>query len=91
MTVSSSPRAARPGRLAARQLDVLREIANGATNEEAATTLHLSARTVEQHLYRAARNLGTAGTGRAHTVAVAMALGLIRADEIRIPETGPRP
>lgn len=84
--VSSSPRGEHDGRLTTRQLDVLREIANGATNAETADRLHLSIHTTEMYLARAGHRLGTAGMGRAYTVAVAMALGLIRADEIRLPE-----
>lgn len=66
-----------------RQLDVLRCVANGLSNEEAAVRLCLSIRTVEEYLARASRTFGT--RGRAHTVAVALARGLIRIEEINLP------
>lgn len=67
-----------------RQLDVLREIANGASNAEAAARLFVGGRTVEVYLARAAATLGT--SGRAQTVAVALRLGLLPLGGVRVPE-----
>ncbi|WP_051854978.1 helix-turn-helix transcriptional regulator [Streptomyces sp. NRRL B-1347] len=56
----------RPGRpsyrdqLSPREREVAELAGNGLTNREIATTLHLSPRTVEQHVARAMRKLGTA-------------------------------
>lgn len=55
----------RPGRpsyrdqLSPREREVAELAGNGLTNREIATTLHLSPRTVEQHVARAMRKLGT--------------------------------
>ncbi len=66
-----------------RQLDVIRQVANGHSNAETALLLHLTEKTVELYLARAYAKLGV--RGRAHAVAVAMSLGLIRPDEIPTP------
>ncbi|WP_282796633.1 LuxR C-terminal-related transcriptional regulator [Streptomyces sp. CC224B] len=60
------PERRRPGRpsyrdqLSPREREVAELAGNGLTNREIATTLHLSPRTVEQHVARAMRKLGTA-------------------------------
>lgn len=78
------PHDARP-LLARRQLDVLREIANGATFAEAGARLFISQHTAEMHMYRACQKLGATGRGRAYAVAVALRLGLLGLDEIALP------
>jgi DNA-binding NarL/FixJ family response regulator len=70
--------------LPVRQVDVLREIANGASNAVAAGRLRISERTVEQHLARAGAALGT--SGRAHTVAVAWRVGVLTDADVQVPE-----
>ncbi|MEP6696943.1 MAG: response regulator transcription factor [Pseudonocardiales bacterium] len=67
---------ARPWRpLSAREIEVLRLVAVGQSNNAAGEHLQLSALTVKSHLARIARKLGTGD--RAHMVAVAMRAGLI--------------
>jgi DNA-binding CsgD family transcriptional regulator len=72
------------GLLPARQVDVLRLVANGASNADAARRLRISERTVEQHLARAGAALGT--SGRAHTVAVAWRVGVLTDADVTVPE-----
>jgi len=62
-------------RLSAREIEVLRLVAAGRSNNAAGQHLQLSALTVKSHLARIARKLGTGD--RAHMVAVAMRAGLI--------------
>lgn len=66
----------RLGRLTARELDVLRLVAEGRTNKWIADQLSLSALTVKSHLARISRKLGTGD--RSHQVAVAMRAGMMR-------------
>jgi DNA-binding NarL/FixJ family response regulator len=66
----------RLGRLTARELDVLRLVAEGRTNKWIAEQLSLSALTVKSHLARISRKLGTGD--RSHQVAVAMRAGMMR-------------
>ncbi|MDP9241474.1 MAG: response regulator transcription factor [Actinomycetota bacterium] len=61
--------------LSAREIEVLRLVAAGQSNNAAGLQLQLSALTVKSHLARIARKLGTGD--RAHMVAVAMRAGLI--------------
>ncbi len=56
--------------LSAREIEVLRLVADGQSNREIGATLHLSALTVKSHLARIARKLGTGD--RAEMVAVSM-------------------
>ena len=63
------------GELTARELQVLREIAMGRTNMEAADRLFLSVRTVENHRARLMGKLGA--TSRAELVRLAIAAGLV--------------
>jgi DNA-binding CsgD family transcriptional regulator len=55
-------------RLSPREREVAELAGTGLTNREIATTLHLSPRTVEQHVARAMRKLGT--TSRQHLAAM---------------------
>ncbi len=61
--------------LSARQLEVLREIATGATNIEAAENLFMSPHTVKQHTQTIYRKLGA--RNRAEAVGLAQRIGLI--------------
>jgi DNA-binding NarL/FixJ family response regulator len=62
-------------RLTAREIEVLRLVADGRTNKWIATQLSLSALTVKSHLARISRKLGTGD--RSHLVAIAMRAGSI--------------
>lgn len=57
-----APRDAKPRRLTARQVDVLRLIARGKRLKEIAAVLGLSARTVESHKYDMMQTLGISST-----------------------------
>jgi DNA-binding CsgD family transcriptional regulator len=48
----------RPARLSRREVEVLRLLARGATNQEIADQLYLSIKTVERHLLNAYRKVG---------------------------------
>ena len=61
--------------LTARELDVVRLLASGQTNQEIADELVLSVRTVERHIANVYRKLGA--RGRAHATAYALTRGLI--------------
>jgi DNA-binding NarL/FixJ family response regulator len=61
--------------LSAREVQVLTLVADGRSNREIGTELHLSALTVKSHLARIARKLGTGD--RAEMVAVALRAGVI--------------
>ncbi len=63
----------RARRLSARELQVLRLVADGHSNRDAGDTLNLSALTVKSHLARIARKLGTGD--RAHMVILALRAG----------------
>jgi two-component system, NarL family, nitrate/nitrite response regulator NarL len=65
------------GRLTARQIDVLSQIASGKTDKEIARLLAISPATVKAHAMAAFSALGAAN--RAEAVAKALALGAIRA------------
>ncbi|MCA1823815.1 MAG: response regulator [Mycobacteriales bacterium] len=62
--------------LSAREIEVLRLVADGKSNREIGELLGLSALTVKSHLARIARKLGTGD--RAEMVALAMRAGVIR-------------
>jgi len=62
--------------LSAREVEVLRLVAEGRSNKEIGDELSLSALTVKSHLARIARKLGTGD--RAEMVALTMRTGLIR-------------
>jgi two-component system response regulator NreC len=73
LTESAAPRAATP--LTQREREVLRLLALGHTNAEAADRLHLSVRTIETHRANIQSKLGS--TGRAELVRHALDRGLI--------------
>ena len=62
--------------LSAREIEVLRLVADGKSNKQIGETLSLSALTVKSHLARIARKLGTGD--RAEMVALDMRAGIIR-------------
>lgn len=62
--------------LSAREVEVLRLVADGKSNKEIGEVLSLSALTVKSHLARIARKLGTGD--RAEMVAMVMRAGVIR-------------
>jgi DNA-binding NarL/FixJ family response regulator len=62
-------------RLTDRELDVLRQLASGASNPEAAEALHLSPHTVKQHTSSVYRKLGA--RNRTEAVRCAQRLGLV--------------
>jgi DNA-binding NarL/FixJ family response regulator len=63
--------------LTRRELDVLRLLAEGRSNEEIAATLVLSVRTVESHVASIYAKIGVSGrTARAGATAYALANGL---------------
>ena len=62
--------------LSAREIEVLRLVADGRSNKAIGQTMGLSALTVKSHLARIARKLGTGD--RAEMVALAMRAGVIR-------------
>ena len=64
------------GELSAREVEVLRLVADGRSNKEIGDELCLSALTVKSHLVRIGRKLGTGD--RAGMVALAMRTGVIR-------------
>jgi DNA-binding NarL/FixJ family response regulator len=64
-----------PSHLSAREVDILRLVAEGHTNKEIGDLVDLSALTVKSHLARIARKLGTGD--RAHMVALALRSGVI--------------
>ena len=64
-----------PRPLSAREVDILRLVAEVHTNKEIGDLVDLSALTVKSHLARIARKLGTGD--RAHMVALALRSGVI--------------
>jgi DNA-binding NarL/FixJ family response regulator len=64
-----------PATLSAREVDILRLVAEGHTNKEIGDLVDLSALTVKSHLARIARKLGTGD--RAHMVALGIRSGVI--------------
>ena len=68
-------RGAGPVALTAREADVVRELAAGGTNREAAARLHVSETTFKTHLSRVYEKLGV--SDRAAAVRVAFVRGLI--------------
>ena len=64
-----------PATLSAREVDILRLVAEGHTNKEIGDVVDLSALTVKSHLARIARKLGTGD--RAHMVALGIRSGVI--------------
>jgi DNA-binding NarL/FixJ family response regulator len=64
-----------PDALSAREVEVLRLVADGQSNREVGTTLGLSALTVKSHLARIGRKLGSGD--RAEMVALSLRSGII--------------
>lgn len=71
------------GLLTVRQLDALRLAANGLSDPQIADRLGITPAAATNRLVEAYRRLGV--SNRAHAATVAMKLGLIRPDEIRLP------
>ncbi|WP_327115323.1 LuxR C-terminal-related transcriptional regulator [Nocardia sp. NBC_01730] len=67
--------AAPSGQLSAREVGVLSHVSDGKSNSEIAEELSLSASTVENHMYRIGRKLGT--SQRAGMVAIALRAGIL--------------
>jgi LuxR family quorum sensing-dependent transcriptional regulator len=67
--------AAKP-KLTARESEVLRWVANGKSAWEIGEILHITKRTVDEHVQAAIRKLGA--TNRTHAVAFALRDGLIK-------------
>lgn len=65
--------------LAARELEVLQEMANGADYATAGRRLHVSAETIKTTLSSVRSKLGVQNT--THAVAVAVSRGLVRVDD----------
>jgi pimeloyl-ACP methyl ester carboxylesterase/DNA-binding CsgD family transcriptional regulator len=65
-----------PHRLTAREVDVLRLVANGQTNDEIAAALWLSVRTVERHIGNLYGKIGA--RGRADATAYALTRGFVQ-------------
>jgi len=61
--------------LTSRQKDILRHVAAGSTNKQIASTLHLSAQTVKNHVSSVLRKLNA--NDRAHAVYIGICLGWI--------------
>jgi DNA-binding CsgD family transcriptional regulator len=70
--------------LTPRQLEILRLVANGNTAAQTATRLRITPDTVNSALRRIYRALGT--SGRAHTVAVALRVGVLTDADVTVPE-----
>lgn len=70
-TSSAAPRSALPGGLSEREADVLRLIAAGLTNAQAADRLFISRRTVDAHLRRIYDKIGVASRSQAVRFALA--------------------
>ena len=75
IVTSNSPAATGPESLSDREIEVLRQVADGRSNRDVAESLGLSSLTVKSHLARMARKLGTGD--RAEMVVMALRAGLI--------------
>ncbi len=64
------------GKITARESEVLRWVANGKSAWEIGEILHITKRTVDEHVQTAVRKLGAAN--RTHAVALALRDGLIK-------------
>jgi DNA-binding NarL/FixJ family response regulator len=72
---SGVPTALRSGRLSAREVAVLEELAKGTSTDDIAGKLHVSPHTVRTHIKNILRKLGA--HTRAHAVAIAYSEGTI--------------
>jgi DNA-binding NarL/FixJ family response regulator len=73
LAIRGAARPERKGRVSPRQLEILRLVARGMSNEEIAQRLHISRQTVKNHLTAVMRTLGARRRGQA--VAAAMRAG----------------
>ena len=73
LAIRGAARPERRGRVSPRQLEILRLVAKGMSNEEIALRLHISRQTVKNHMTSAMRTLGARRRGQA--VAAAMRAG----------------
>jgi len=73
LAIRGAARPERKGRVSPRQLEILRLVAKGMSNEEIALRLHISRQTVKNHMTSAMRTLGARRRGQA--VAAAMRAG----------------
>ncbi len=64
------------GKLTAREIEVLRWVANGKSAWEIGEILHITKRTVDEHVQTAVRKLGA--VNRTHAVALALSDGIIK-------------
>ena len=64
------------GKLTARESEVLRWVANGKSAWEIGEILHITKRTVDEHVQTAVRKLGA--VNRTHAVALALCDGIIK-------------
>ena len=64
------------GKLTARESEVLRWVANGKSAWEVGEILHITKRTVDEHVQTAVRKLGA--VNRTHAVALALCDGIIK-------------
>ena len=71
----SDPDQGYPHDLTEREVEVLRRLAGGKTNDEIAEELHVSVRTVERHIANIYAKIGS--RGRANATAYALTRGLI--------------
>jgi DNA-binding NarL/FixJ family response regulator len=75
--IGARPATARPGGLSPREVEVLRLVAKGLSNEDIARELILSVRTVERHVANAYAKIGASGrTARAIATAWAHSHGI---------------
>lgn len=86
MTVTSSPAGEHAGTkpLTRRQREVLALVANGNTNQQIGTWLHITKDTVHSILTTTYRTLGA--TDRAQAVAIALAIGELGVHQVVIPD-----
>jgi DNA-binding CsgD family transcriptional regulator len=82
-----SPATAYREPLSPRELSVLRLLATGASNDDAARALAISTRTVEVHVASVMRKLGAASRGGA--VAAGVRRGILEEDDLRAGDDGP--
>jgi LuxR family quorum sensing-dependent transcriptional regulator len=64
------------GKLTAREIEVLRWVANGKSAWEIGEILHITKRTVDEHVQTSVRKLGA--VNRTHAVALAIGDGIIK-------------
>ena len=75
LAIRGAARPERKGRVSPRQLEILRLVAKGMSNDEIAQRLHISRQTVKNHLTAAMRTLGARRRGQAVAAAHARRCG----------------